>query len=88
MRFAVYADLARLLNELERSALSEALDRNVPDSGCVGRQKGATDEVYFTVEAHSETEAAALATHYMQVVLQEAGLTVEYALDLQRYPRT
>jgi hypothetical protein len=86
MWFSVYADLARRLTTDEQSALFEALDRIVPDSGCVGPQKGATDEVYFTVEAHSAAEATALATRYMSIILQEAALAVEYALELQSFP--
>ena len=62
MRYAVYADLSRPLTGRERSAVCEALDATVLDSGCVGRQKGPNDEVYFCVDAISEEDAKAQAS--------------------------
>jgi hypothetical protein len=82
MRYAIYADLSRRLTEQERSALAEALDVSVPDSGCVGLQKGPNDEVYFSLEALSEAAARAQAEHYMNTMLQKVALSVEYALTL------
>ncbi|MBN8422809.1 MAG: hypothetical protein J0L73_28130 [Verrucomicrobia bacterium] len=84
MQFAVYADLSRRLAEHERSTLFEALDADVPGSGCVGLQKGPNDEVYFVLEALSEEQARAQAAHCMNLILQKALVEVEYALTLQR----
>ena len=82
-RYAVYADLSRQLTNQERLAIFEALETRVPDSGCVGPQKRAEDEVYFVVEAPSDDEASALAAHYMSTVLKHAGVKAQYTLTLQ-----
>lgn len=87
MQYAVYADLPRLLTSMERSSVAEALDLTVPDSGCVGLQNGPGDEVYFCVEAISEEEAHAQAARYMDAVLSQSDLRVEYTLTLQRMGR-
>jgi hypothetical protein len=84
MQYAVYADLSRRLTEHERSTLFEALDANVPGSGCVGLQKGHTDEVYFVLEALSEAGAREQAALCMNLILQNAPIHVEYELTLQR----
>jgi hypothetical protein len=82
-RYDVYADLSRRLTDQERLAIFEALERSVPDSGCVGPQKGSEDEVYFVIEAPSDVEASALAAHYMNSVLKHAGVETEYTITLQ-----
>ena len=84
MRYAVYADLSRQLTSQERSSLFESLEASVPGSGCVGLQKGPNDEVYFSLEALSETAANAQAEHYMGIILHQAALDIEYTLTLQR----
>ncbi len=86
MRYAVFADFPRPLTKQERSAVFEALEANVPDSGCVGRDKRPNDEVYFCVEASCEDDATALARRYMDIVLQRAGLDAAYAISLQMFP--
>jgi len=88
-QYGVYADISRQLTDLERSAVSDALDANVPGSGCVGRHKcpDDNDEVYFSIEAISEENAAELATQYMLCVVQQAGLRATYTLTLQRIPK-
>lgn len=83
MRYAVFADLPRPLTKEEQSAVVEALELNVPESGCVGRDKSPNDEVYFCVEAPSEVDATAQAARYMTAVLQTAGLDIEYTVELQ-----
>lgn len=88
MQYAVYADLSRRLTEQERSALFEALDASVPGSGCVGLQKGLIDEVYFSLEAPSETTAGVQAERYMRAMLQKTELDVEYTLTLQKLSRS
>lgn len=87
VEYAVYADLARPLTPEERSSVFEALDANVPGSGCVGPHKSGNDEVYFAVEACSEEEASALAARHMNLVLREAGLNTDYAVTVQRMPQ-
>jgi len=83
VRHFVYADLSRRLTDEERLAVFEALETSVPDSGCVGPQKSEEDEVYFTVDAASDDEASALATHYINTVITLAGLDAQYTLTLQ-----
>jgi hypothetical protein len=82
-QYAVYADLSRPLTGEERSAVFEAVEASVPGSGCVGRQSGPNDEVYFCVEAPGEDDARAQADAYMSTVLERARLGVEYMLSLQ-----
>ena len=82
-RYSVYADLSRRLTKQERLAIFEALETSVPDSGCVGPQKRAEDEVYFVVEAPSDEEASALAAQYMNTVIKQAGVDAQYTLTLQ-----
>ena len=86
MQYAVYADLSRRLAEHERSTLFEALEANVPGSGCVGLQKCPNDEVYFVLEALSEEAASTQAAHCMSLILQKTLVEVEYELTLQRMP--
>ena len=83
MRYAVFADVSRPLTRQEQTAVFEALEMSVPHSGCVGRDNGPNDFVYFDVEAPCEEDATAQARRYMDVVLQRAGLDVEYTLSLQ-----
>jgi len=83
MEYSVYADLSRPLMGEERSAVAEALDASVPESGCVGIQSGSNDEMYFCVEAGSDAEAEAQAVRYAEIVFREAGLDMEYTLTLQ-----
>ncbi len=83
MRYAVFADVSRPLTRQEQSAVFEALEANVPDSGCVGRDKRVNDEVYFCVEAPCEEDARSRARDYMNIVLKRAALDVEYTLSLQ-----
>jgi hypothetical protein len=85
VRYAVYADLSRELTTVERSAVIVALEANVPDSGCVGLQKGPNEEVYFCVEALSETEAGTQAAGYLTVVLEYAGLNTGTHLRCSRW---
>ncbi len=87
MEYAVYADLSRPLTEQERSTIFAALDAIVPDSGCVGLQKGPNDEVYFTVDALSLEEAKAQATQYMNQILNKVELDIGYTLELQKLYR-
>lgn len=84
MQYAVYADMSRGLTEHERSALFEALDAIVPGSGCVGIQQGPEDEVYFSLEAPSEAAASTQAGHYMNLILQKAGIDLKHTLTLER----
>ncbi len=83
MRYHVYVDLSRRLTEQERSAVFEALERHVPDSGCVGPQNAPEDEVYFSVQASSDEEASAVAARYISIVLTHAGLDTHYTISLQ-----
>lgn len=84
MKYSVFVDLSRHLASGERSAVFEALEARVPDSGCVGVDKGPNDEVYFCVEAGSEKEASEKARRYMSIVIQEAGLNVECTITFQQ----
>ena len=81
----VYADLERALTSEEQRAVFAAVDDLVPDSGCVGPNRGGTSEVYFVVSAGSEAEARAAAARYMNAVIQKAAVTVGFALELGRH---
>lgn len=70
----VYVDLARPLTPEERCAVSEALQELVPDGGCVGRQNGPNDEVYFGVNAETAEDAQLLATTYVDSILERTRL--------------
>jgi argininosuccinate synthase len=84
VEYSVYADLPRPLTADERLAVGKSLDANVPGSGCVGPQKGPNDEIYFSVEAHSDEDATAKATRYLKLVALEAGLNSTYTIEVQR----
>jgi hypothetical protein len=84
MHYSVFVDLSRQLSIEERSSIFEALEANVPGSGCVGVDKGPPDEVFFGVEADSEKEASDKAKHYMSIVAQKTGLDAKYTVTLQR----
>ena len=83
MNFSIYADLPRPLTSTEREAVFAAIDEIIPGSGCVGRQKGPTDEVYFCVDAPDEAAAREQARRYVDTVLTRAGLPAEYELHCQ-----
>ena len=76
----MYIDLSRLLSDQERSKAFSALDVIVPGSGCVGVERGPTDEVYFCVDANSETEAKALSDQYMHRIIKRAGLDIGFSI--------
>ncbi len=54
MRFAVFADLLRPLTSDEKAALFAAVDKLIPNSGCVGPNRSGDFEVYFTVDAPTQ----------------------------------
>ncbi len=83
MEYTVYADLPRQLSEQERTGLAEALDSIVPGSGCVG-PRATQEEVYFAVDAPTKEDARQQAEQYMNRILQEAGLEMEFALEIQQ----
>ena len=87
MRFNVYADLSRELSTVERCSVADALDKYIPDGGCVGRQGGPNDEVYVTVEAKSDEDARIRDSDYMRTVIKECGLGIEFTIELQREVR-
>ncbi|MFP2904785.1 hypothetical protein ACLESD_06960 [Pyxidicoccus sp. 3LFB2] len=88
MQWAIYADLSRGLSMEERLAIAEALDKLVPDSGCVGPNRAGVEEVYFCVEASTEAEARAEAHRYVDAVLRDADVKAEYGIYQQPNPRT
>jgi hypothetical protein len=83
MEYSVYTDFSRPLTSEERSIIFEALEVNVPDSGCVGIQNGPSDEMYFRVEASTDAEAQAQAIQYAGIILRAAKLNVAYTISLQ-----
>jgi hypothetical protein len=83
MKWSIYVDLARLLTEVERSAVSAALEELVPDGGCVGIQKGPNDEVYFGIDVPSVIEARSEASRQVEAILKRAGLAIEFGIEVQ-----
>lgn len=84
MLYSIYADLSRPLTDKERAQLFEALDAAVPGSGCIGRDRAPNDEIYFCVEASSDTEARVAAVRYVSGILAEASVEAEYTIDVAR----
>lgn len=72
----------------ERATLFEALDSLVPGSGCVGRQNGPNDEVYFSVSEETYEQAWQQAVRWMDIVLRNANLAVDYTIELQAFHQT
>lgn len=85
MEYAVYAGLPRRLSNQEQACLFEALDTIVPGSGCIGpRASQEQIEMYFEVDATTEEDARQQAEQYMNRILQEAGLEMEFALEIRQ----
>jgi hypothetical protein len=82
MEYSVYTDFSRPLTNEERSIVFEALDANVPGSGCVGIQNGPNDEIYFCVEASADAQAQAQAIKYVGIIIREAKLSVTCTISL------
>ena len=82
MLYSVYADLSRPLTEKERAILFDALDAAVPGSGCVGRWREPNDEIYFCVEASSDSEAREAAVHYLRGIFAVANVEAEYTIEV------
>jgi hypothetical protein len=82
VRWHVYVDLARALTPEEQRTIFAAVDEIIPGSGCVGPQRGGKWELYFVVEASSTADATASATDYARAVLDRAGFTIAFALEL------
>ena len=77
MRWSVYVDLARHLDDAELAAVSAALDDLVPDGGCTTpRTEG--HELFFVVEAASSADAHDLATRYTGELLADAKVQIEF----------
>lgn len=83
MRFNVFADLSRPLTLEEQTALFAAVDKLIPDSGCVGPNRSGDFEVYFTVDAPTQDAAQSEAQRYMSAVLACSNVSITYVLTLQ-----
>jgi hypothetical protein len=83
--WSVSADVSRLLTEAERTAIADALDDIVEGGGCVGLQKGTTDEIYFVVDLASEEAARAEAIRCVDLALRKANVSISYVMNLRRY---
>ena len=82
VHWGVYADLERPLTGDEQHAVFAALEAIVPDSGCVGPNKKGVYEVYFSVGAATRAEAETMAAQFMKAVLQQAQVTVAFAVQV------
>ncbi len=83
MRFAVFADLLRPITSDEQAALFAAVDKLIPDSGCLGPNRSGDFEMYFRVDAPTQEAARSEAECYMNAVLECANVYIAYALTLQ-----
>lgn len=81
-RWNIYADLARLLADDERSALFAALEQLVPDSGCIGPNRAGDEELWFMLAADTAEAARAAATDLVDRMLALADLPVAYAITV------
>jgi hypothetical protein len=79
----VFVDLACHLTDAQRCELLEAVDAIVPDSACVGPNRSALDEVYFTVEADSEQAARSRAKELIARAVAHAAITAQVGITLQ-----
>ena len=70
----------------EQAALFAAIDKLIPDSGCVGPNRSGDFEAYFTVDAPTQEAARREAECYMKAVVACASVDIEYALTLQPQP--
>lgn len=77
MRWSIFVDLARLLDDAELGAVSEALDQLVPDGGCTTPRPD-SHELFFVVEGGTQADAVAVATRYTGDVLALAKVDVEF----------
>lgn len=87
VRWSVFADLDRRLDDDERGDLFAAIDAEIPDSGCVGPNRAGVEEVYFVIEADSAAAARDVAAEYMDRVLAASGVRVGYTITLQASSR-
>jgi hypothetical protein len=77
MRWSIFVDLGRLLADDELGAVSEALEQHVPDGGSTTpRPQG--HELFFVIDASSESDAHAIATRYTNEILAEAGIQLDF----------
>jgi len=86
VRFAIFADLLRPITAEEQAALFAAVDKLIPDSGCVGPNRSGDFEVYFTVDAPTQEAARNAAEGYMSAVLVSTSMSLAYVLTLQAQP--
>lgn len=63
----------------------EALERLVPDGGCIGPQRGRY-EVFFVVDVPSEADALHRAGEHMAAILVECGIDVAYSVEVHPRP--
>lgn len=85
MRWSVFVDLARALSTGEQGEMFEALERLVPDGGCIGPQKSRY-EVFFVVEAPTSDDAHRQASAHMDAILRASGIDVSYSVEVQPKP--
>jgi hypothetical protein len=85
MLWSVFVDLARELSTDEQAEMFEALERLVPDGGCIGPQKSRY-EVFFVVEAPSSDDARRQAGEHMTAILRESRIDVAYSVEVHPRP--
>jgi len=85
--WSVYADLARWLTDDELPRVSAALDAILADAGwCMGPNRGGLHEIYFSVTQSSRADAEAAAGRIVTTVLEQAGVAIGFAFQLQLQP--
>lgn len=82
MLYLIYADLSRLLTNIERTELLVVLDALIDNSGCIGPQRFPSDEIYFTLEASTETEARTSASILLNSMLSKANIEAEFSFQV------
>lgn len=81
MKWAIFAELARVLCPDEQSRMTNALD--LVGGGSVGPNPGGTWEVFFRLQAIDSTTAKHKGHAAMEHALQRAGIEVDFAIRAQ-----
>ena len=81
MKWAIFADLARVLCPDEQTRITEALD--LVGGGCVGPNRGGSFEVFFALQANDRHHACERGRAAMVHALQRAGVMVEFDISAQ-----
>jgi hypothetical protein len=81
MKWAIFADLPRVLCRDEQTRITDALD--LVGGGCVGPNRGGKWEVFFALQANDQHAARERGRAAMTHALQRAGIDIDFAISVQ-----